>query len=128
VPAPSESLAVLRVGRPEAVVGALTRSHLADGRVVGWFGQPGVVIDAELSDQPVPPALASRFGVEDFWGRWTRAECAAKRADVPIVLWLAEHGLGPGSGAGETVELDGVTVSVARVGRPGRSPRSVACV
>jgi hypothetical protein len=99
------------------ILGAAARSHLADGRVVGWYGVPGVVIDAELSDQPVPPALAARFGTEDFWGRWTRAEVAAKRADVPIVLWLAEHGLGPTSGAGETLEIEGITVSVAHRAR-----------
>jgi hypothetical protein len=90
---------------------AVTRAHLADGRVVGWYGEPGRVIDAEISAQAVPPALAGRFGTEDFWGRWTRAECAAKAADVPLVVWLAEHGLGPVAGA-ETVEIDGVTVSV----------------
>jgi len=93
---------------------AVTRSHLADGRVVGWYGDPEVVIDAELSGQPVPPALAARYGSADFWGRWTRTECAAKAADVPIAVWLAEHGLD--AGIGETVLLDGVTVSVG--GRP----------
>ena len=93
---------------------AVTRAHLADGRVVGWYGGPGVVIDAELTGQPVPPALAARYGSADFWGRWTRTECAAKAAGVPIALWLAEHGLD--AGIGETVQLDGVTVSVA--GRP----------
>lgn len=96
----------------EALSEANTRSHLADGRVVGWYGDPGHVIDAELADQPVPPALAARYGAEDFWGRWTRTECAAKAADLPIALWLREHGLD--AGIGETHQLDGVTVSVAR--------------
>lgn len=102
----------IRIGRnlPDAV----NRSYLADGRVVGWYGEPGAVIDAELTDQPVPAALATRYGTEDFWGRWTRTECAAKAADVPIALWLAEHGLD--AGIGETVEVGDVTVSVA--GRP----------
>lgn len=102
----------IRIGRHCS--DAVTRSHLADGRVVGWYGAPGVVIDAELTDQPVPTALAERYGTSGFWGRWTRTECAAKAADVPIALWLAEHGLD--AGIGETVEVGDVTVSVA--GRP----------
>jgi hypothetical protein len=106
VPAPSE----LRIGA--VLADAITRSHLADGRVVGWYGEDGHVIDAELAAQPVPPALAARYGPHDFWGRWTRTECAAKSAGVPIALWLAEHGLD--AGIGETHQLDGVTVSVAR--------------
>jgi hypothetical protein len=89
---------------------AVTRSHLADGRVVGWYGEPGTVIDAELTDQPVPPALAARYGVEDFWGRWTRTECAAKRADVPISLWLAQHGLDAPVSA-KTYVVDDLTIS-----------------
>jgi hypothetical protein len=104
VPARSE----LRIGA--GLADARTRSHLADGRVVGWYGDPGHVIDAELTDQPVPPALAARYGTEDFWGRWTRTECAAKAAGVPIAAWLREHGLDAGGGA--TYEVDGVTVSV----------------
>lgn len=97
---------------------AITRSYLADGRVVGWYGDPDNVIDAELTDQPVPPALAARYGSHDFWGRWTRTECAAKAADVPIALWLREHGLDAGTGT--TYEVDGITVSVA----PARTPCS----
>lgn len=107
MPAPSD----LRVGTPDEVADAHTRSHLSDGRAVGWYGARGVVIDAELSAQLVPPALAARYGTEDFWGRWTRTECAAKRADVPITLWLAEHGL-DGPGGATTVERDGITISV----------------
>lgn len=107
MPARSE---LLRVG--SGLADAVTRSHLADGRVVGWYGDRGHVIDAELTEQPVPPALAARYGSHDFWGRWTRTECAAKAAGVPIALWLASHGLD--AGIGETQLLDGVTVSVAR--------------
>ena len=106
MPAPSESL---RIGTD--LPDARTRSHLSDGRVVGWYGEPGVVIDAEI-DGPVPPALASRFGEQDFWARWTQAECAAKLADVPMQLWISEHGLGPAGYEVETLELDDLVVSV----------------
>lgn len=75
---------------------ALTRSRLADGRVVGWYGAPGAVIDAEIAAAPVPSALASRHGSEDFWERWTAAECGAKASDVPLELWIREHGLSAG--------------------------------
>jgi len=102
----------LRIGSPDETADAVTRSHLADGRVVGWYGDGGHVIDAELTGQPVPPALASRYGTDDFWGRWTRTECAAKAAGVPIGSWLRRHGLD--AGIGETHRLGGVTVSVAR--------------
>ncbi len=107
-PGPS-SRDFLRVGRDAA--DALTRSHLSDGRVVGWYGEPGVVIDAEIRG-PVPPALARRFGEQDFWARWTQAECAAKLADVPVQLWISEHGLGPAGYEVETLELDDLVVSV----------------
>ncbi|MFL6160205.1 MAG: hypothetical protein ACJ72D_29300 [Marmoricola sp.] len=112
MPAPSEAAPAglpIRIGAdlPDAV----TRSHLADGRVVGWYGDAGRVLDAEIADQPVPPALAARYGTDDFWGRWTRAECAAKLADVPIALWLAEHGL-PSGGDAVTVLLEDLVVSV----------------
>ncbi|HZL06553.1 MAG TPA: hypothetical protein VFE45_14265 [Coriobacteriia bacterium] len=86
----------LRVERPTRVAAAAARSHLSDGRVVCWYGEPGVVIDAELTDRPVPPALMRRFGAEGFWARWTRAECAAKLADVPMAIWLHDHGLTAG--------------------------------
>lgn len=93
---------------------AVTRSRLADGRVVGWFGAPDVVIDAELLSAVPPPALVARFGGDGFWGRWTAAECGAKAFDVPIVLWLREHGLSAGPLAVETVVLGDVIVSSAR--------------
>lgn len=121
MPAPSERL---RIG--SELADARTRSHLSDGRVVGWYGEPGHVIDAELTAQPVPPALAARYGTDDFWSRWTRTECAAKAAGVPIAIWLAEHGLD--AGAGTTYQLDGITVSVARTpcSRSATHPRSGA--
>ncbi|MEU8300281.1 hypothetical protein AB0C04_23750 [Micromonospora sp. NPDC048909] len=88
----------LRVGTPAELAAALTRSHLDDGRCVGWYGPPTpgwrVAIDAERADAPVPVALARRFGAADFWARWTRAECYCKLADVPVVAWWRRHGLG----------------------------------
>lgn len=104
----------LRIGTADEVADAHTRSHLADGRVVGWYGDPAYVVDAELADQPVPPALAARHGTHDFWGRWTRAECGAKLADVPITLWIAAHGLTAGDHETSTVSWAGVVASVAR--------------
>lgn len=88
----------LRIGSPSAMAAAVTRSHLDDGRCVGWYGPsvPGwrVAIDAERVAAPVPPALARRFGTGDFWARWTRTECHCKLADVPIAIWWRRHGLG----------------------------------
>lgn len=104
----------LRIGSqlPDAV----SRSYLADDRVVGWYGSPGVVIDAEIVDQPVPRALAARFGAgsspREFWVRWTRAECAAKLSDIPITLWISEHGLDPAWHDVITVLHEDVVVSV----------------
>lgn len=103
----------LKVGDLGDLRDASTRSHLADGRVVGWYGRPRVVIDAELGAQPVPTALAARYGRADFWRRWTRAECAAKIADVPMAMWLAQHGLREHWGTGLTIEFDGIVVTVA---------------
>ncbi len=95
---------------------AVTRSRVSDGRVVGWYGEPGTVVDAEIRDRPPPARLGARFGVEDFWRRWTRAECAAKLADVPMHLWLRRHGLGdPGSareGVGGVEDVEAVTLDV----------------
>ena len=66
----------LRVAPAAESAGAVTRSHLGDGRCVGWYGPPvpgwRVAIDAERADVPVPPALARSFGATDFWARWTR--------------------------------------------------------
>jgi hypothetical protein len=71
------------------------RSYLPDGRCVGWYG-PGAgaptALDVEL-DRPPPRALAGRYGAQDFWARWTRAECAAKLLDFPIAVYLRQFGL-----------------------------------
>ena len=76
------------------------RSHLADGRVVSWCpplpARLRIAVDAEVADQPVPRALARRFGInrpEAFWPRWTAVEVACKLLDVPIMVWLSEIGL-----------------------------------
>jgi len=78
------------------------RSYLADGTLVQWRppidARPDVMrwaVDAEIGTQAVPRALADRTGVrqpERFWPRWTAIEVTAKLLDVPIVMWLAEHG------------------------------------
>lgn len=97
---------------------ATTRSHLDDGRCVGWYGPPvpgwRVAVDAERSDAPVPPALARRFGAADFWARWTRAESGAKLADVPIALWWRRHGLAAPNGAAlwRTLHLADLVITV----------------
>jgi hypothetical protein len=79
-----------------------TRSHLSDGRTVTWSPRlpPGVryAVDAEIADQPVPRALAARFGRSDpesFWTAWTRVEVCCKLHDVPLLAWLSRHGLSP---------------------------------
>jgi len=87
----------LRIGSPAAMASAVTRSHLPDGRCVGWYGpvpdRATIVIDAESTDRAVPPALARRFGEDGFWQRWTRAECAAKVSGVPMAVWVTTLGL-----------------------------------
>lgn len=109
----------LRIGAPADLTDAVTRSHLDDGRCVGWYGPPTpgwrVAIDAERVAAPVPPALARRFGVEDFWARWTRAECCCKLADVPVAAWWRRHGLGTpadGSAIWRTLRLADLVVTV----------------
>lgn len=95
------------------------RSYLPDGRVVSWRGPGQGVLDAELADQPVPRALAARYGAHDFWVRWTRSEALAKLADVPIVVWLRKHGLDAQPPAGvdlRTFKADGLVVSLAIIG------------
>ena len=47
---------------------AVTRSHLADGRVVGWYGEPGTVIDAEIRDAEPPRLARARFGADGLLG------------------------------------------------------------
>lgn len=74
-------------------------SYLSDGRQVVWEPrEPGgtLAVDAELLDQPVPPALAARFlpvSREAFFVAWTQAECAAKLRAIPLLVWLRDHGL-----------------------------------
>jgi hypothetical protein len=104
------------VGTAEEMSDAVTRSRLPDGRVVGWYGDPGVVVDGELTGAEPPPHLARCHGVERFWERWTASECQAKLADTPLVIWLASHALG--SGPAHVVTFDGlipgVTLSIGR--------------
>ncbi|GAB3665302.1 hypothetical protein GCM10027596_31270 [Nocardioides korecus] len=106
----------LEIGTSAQLSEARTRSHLADGRCVGLLGPAGSlegwVVDAEL-DVPPPAALARRFGSSGFWERWTRAECAAKLADVPMPCWLGRHGLDDPAALGvdlDTVRAGGGTV------------------
>ena len=125
MPAPSESdiRAALVIGHPLELGDAATRSHLSDGRCVAWRGGlPGradLVLDAELGDRQPPDRLGREFGHRDFWGRWTRAECAAKLTDRPIVDWIKEHGLSVPPGLMDVVTLradwlaPGLVVSVA---------------
>jgi hypothetical protein len=124
VPPPSDLLASasehLRVGSVEEMADAVTRSHLPDFSCVGWYAVPpagwSVVIDAEYADQVVPAPLARRFGVDEFWQRWTRAECLCKLADVPMLAWWPVHGLdvpADFTGRWRTLELGPLIVSVA---------------
>ncbi|MFG1883698.1 hypothetical protein [Micromonospora sp. NPDC049102] len=119
----------LRIGTPAELADASTRSHLDDGRCVGWYGPPvpgwRVAVDAERADAPVPPALARRFGAGDFWARWTRAECCCKLADVPIATWWRRHGLGTpvdGTILWRTLRVADLVVTIGLA--PGSSPAS----
>ncbi|SFC56689.1 hypothetical protein [Micromonospora sediminimaris] len=129
----------LRVASAADSGAAVTRSHLGDGRCVGWYAPPvpgwRVAIDAERAAAAPPPALARRFGSTDFWGRWTRVECLAKLADVPVATWWHRHGLEVPSGTvwlWRTLPLTDLAVTVAftpthrvdRVDRAGRDPRT----
>lgn len=114
-PAASELARHLRIGTAEEMASAHTRSHLRDGRVVGWYGAPGAVIDAESYHDPVPARLAERFGVENFWERWTATECAVKRADGSMLQWMGTRGLDPGDHRVVTLRdapVAGVLVSI----------------
>jgi hypothetical protein len=119
-PLPSDLLAHLRVGEASDLAAASSRSHLADGRCVGWFGPvpPGwaVAVDAEIAGAGVPEPLARRFGADRFWERWTRAECLCKLAGVPMLAWWRAHGLDvPEDHAGvwRTLRLRDLVVTVA---------------
>lgn len=91
------------------------RSYLADHRLVQWRppvaalpSLRGWAVDAEIASQRVPVALAERTGVGDpdvFWPRWTAVEVAAKLLDIPVVMWLAEHGLSARVAADQGVVL-----------------------
>ncbi|WP_220090520.1 hypothetical protein [Micromonospora noduli] len=136
VPRPVPGLLVaaeqhLRIGSPAAMADAVTRSHLDDGRCVGWYGPPApgwrVAVDAERADAPVPPALARRFGTADFWARWTRAECWCKLADVSVAAWWRRHGLGTpadGSAIWRTLWVADLVVTVGFA--PTLPPRDLA--
>lgn len=126
------------VGPAELVVGTgvdratypfAARSHLSDGRAVAWTAPSPrgcrLAVDAELLGQRVPPVLLRRAGVaadlpeRDVWRQWTRAETVAKLLDVPILLWVREHGLTVPAGAGDeaplalrTVEHAGLVVTM----------------
>ena len=135
MPGPSDEAVreSLVVGEPDGLSDAVTRAHLSDGRCVGWRGDVphgvDLVLDAELGDRPPPEVLGRRFGLHDFWERWTRAECAAKLTDVPILHWVKAHGLAVPPGVMESVTLSahwlapGLVVSVAwrGHGRLGRA-------
>ncbi|WOP19832.1 hypothetical protein [Raineyella sp. LH-20] len=114
--------------------GAPTRTHLPDDTVLSWrpadlSGIARYALDAEYADRPVPVALARRFGGEDFWARWTRAEVCAKLTDTPILVWIRLHGLptDPAAGTGlrvHTLDLatpGGRTIRVS-TGTAGRPP------
>jgi hypothetical protein len=97
----------VRVGLPDNLAAAVARSHLSDGRTVAWVGPvpdgARLAVDAELASATPPPALRSRYGRNDFWRRWTRTECLAKLAGVPMLVWLARHGLDAAPSAGVMV-------------------------
>lgn len=114
----------LRVGSDAELAGYRARSHLHDGRVVAWTGSDDVpvAIDAEM-ERTVPAALASRFGADGFWERWTRAECVVKlagRGVVDIMHVMADdprQGDRPGARVClSTVRLPGdIVVSIGRL-------------
>ena len=109
----------LRVGPATDTRVGWVRSYLSDGRLVQWRppdGQPWA-IDAELAEQPVPPALARRTGITErstFWPRWTAMETACKLLGVPAHTWLTQYGLGrpPAALRIRTVNWNGIVVSI----------------
>ena len=136
-PAPASAAewrwSALRIGTAADLAGAVTRTHLADGRVVGWVGPvPAgrLATDAELADAEVPRALARRFGTVGFWTRWTRAECLCKLADLPMHVWWRRYGLevpADFGGTWHTAEAGGLVVTVA-VDRGVTRSRSAVCL
>jgi hypothetical protein len=125
----------LRVGTPDEMGGAATRSHLPDRRCVGWCGPvPSgwtLAVDAEVASAAVPPALAARFGTDRFWARWTLAECLCKLADQPMPAWWRRHGLAPpGNFAGlwRTLPLDDLVVSVAAAPAAGTTATAAGTI
>ena len=107
----------LVVGPPGDRRAGWCRSYLADGRLVQWRPpHPGRwAIDAERADQPVPPALARRFGTADparFWPLWTVAEVWSKLLDVPVVQRLGAPG--PADVTLWTVAWNGLIVTRGR--------------
>jgi hypothetical protein len=99
----------------------------ASPRTTGWTW----AVDAEISTQPVPEALAARTGItapDAFWPRWTAVEVACKLLDVPVVMWISEHGLNPGDAADRgmvwrTVAYLDLTITAGGVRQPA-SPRA----
>lgn len=74
------------------------RSYDHRGRCWAFPAEDGqrAAIDVERLDRPVDVGLVERWGAtstEQFIRRWTVAETLAKLDDVPILLWLADHGL-----------------------------------
>ncbi|MEP6464545.1 MAG: hypothetical protein ABJC62_14295 [Frankiaceae bacterium] len=75
------------------------RCYLGDGRSVLWAsgGALRCAVDAEIAGRSVPRALARRYGAEParFWPRWTAVEVVCKLRNVPLPVWLRQHGLVP---------------------------------
>jgi hypothetical protein len=80
-----------------------------------------LAIDAEISHQPVPPALARRFGILDprlFWPAWTAVEVSCKLRDVPILMWLRHRGLTPDPDIlTRTLEIADITITTGATER-----------
>lgn len=111
-------------GGSRPAYGAPARTHLPDDTVLSWLpgdltGVTRYAIDAEYADRPVPRTLASRFGGDDFWTRWTRAEVCAKLTGTPILLWIDTYGLPADPAAGTGLRV----CSFDLAGRDGRTVR-----
>jgi hypothetical protein len=113
------------LGPPRA---STVRSYTADGWRLSWRppSGEGAACDVERSG-PVPPALASRWGGGPaFWHGWTAAEAQAKAAGVPILAWLARHGLPQAQGPDHVAwsEVDGMVCAFARPGLSTAHPKA----